>query len=477
MSGLNNPITGMDEEQQQQDGPARKRRAVEVDGEDVAPDDAAGEQNEGDRPLNVKAQWNTGKFVYKHHRILSTKGYQFVNITASSVDYSGAITSFLTTPLARVPCHGIPFYMSRSEFNELPPGSQIKRCFVEIQPLGYRIPFTTNSASISAVNAATIVLGASAHGLANKYGGNNYTYSSTADAPMIPTEVAFDDNEGCNETDYWGENITSTTGALDYTSIPGCFGREIPLRDYYTSDYLQITNTETPPTIMDGVTFFKMTPFNAESKTITWEYRPQVSVLKPVSTRQGRYAWLLDSTTGAYTSRTCAIMGWKNRAPYYTGFNQGKADGKAYYNPNNIVEVNHQEFPDSSSYDFYTNVIEHSGVTSRGYSEYGGGYLPPSLHIGCLPCNTYINTVDQSSVANIVCLWSCRTMVEVEYSTQYTSSFNQLQPWNAQVLSNWSQLRLGYGKLNVRGMRGLIYGSNLEKKGKDKAATTTTKKP
>lgn len=277
MSGANNPVPGL--EDGERDGSARKRRAVDMDqAVSESPEEGGeGEQNEADTPLNATAKWNTGKYTYSHHRILSTLGYQFVNIQASSLDFAGNITSFMTTPLARVPCHGIPFYMSRSEFNELPPGAQVKKCFVELQPLGYRIPFTTNSASISAVNAATVVLGASAHGLANKYGGNNYVYTSSTDAPMVPTQLQFDDIEGCNELDYWGPQISTASSVLPYTSIPGCFGREIPLRDYYTSDYLQTELGETPPTIMDGVKLFKMTPYNASSAKITWEYRPQVT--------------------------------------------------------------------------------------------------------------------------------------------------------------------------------------------------------
>lgn len=112
-----------------------------MDTEESPEDVGNGEANEGDTPLNVKAQWNTGKYTYTHHKILSTLGYQFVNIQASSLDISGSVTSFMTTPLTRVPCHGIPFYMSRSEFNELPPGSQVTKCFVEYSRLdtGYHL--------------------------------------------------------------------------------------------------------------------------------------------------------------------------------------------------------------------------------------------------------------------------------------------------------------------------------------------------
>nr|QTE03822.1 MAG: viral polypeptide VP4 [Motacilla cinerea parvoviridae sp.] len=450
MSGANNPVSGL--EDGERDESVRKRRAVEMDEEN--PENNEGEQQDGDTPLNTTAKWNTGTYTYSHHRILSTLGYQFVNIQASSLDISGSVTSFLTTPLARVPCHGIPFYMSRSEFNELPPGSQIKKCIVELQPLGYRIPFTTNSASISAVNAATVVLGASAHGLTNKYGGNNYVYTSTTDSPMVPTQVSLDALEGCNELDYWGPQVNATSTTLPYTSIPGCFGREIQLRDYYTSDYLQSDLGETPPTIMDGVKLFKMTPYNASASTISWEYRPQVCVLKPVATRQGRYIY---KTTANTTNATKSLIGWKNRAPYSVGFNYAKATNSTNWDPTTIAEMNHNEQPASTTYDFYTNIIEQSGITSRGYSEYGGSYLPPSLHIGCLPCNSFVTDVKDSQVANIVCLWSCRTRVEIEYSTQYTSAWNGIQPWNAQVLSNWHYLQLGYAQLNIRGMRGYVH--------------------
>lgn len=459
MSGASNPVLGLfnlepDDDPVDRSGEQsqpRKKRAV-MDESTPTSTEGGASAVMTDQPLNTTTEWNTGTYVFTHHRIFSSLGYQFSNLTASTIDVTGLTSSFYTTPLARIPCHGIPFYMTRSEFNTLPMGSQVTRCTVAIQPLGYRIPFTTNSASISAVNNATIVLGASAHGLMNKFGGNNYTYASTANDPMIPTSLTTAINEAVDTDTYWGPVTSATQGSLSYSKIPGCFGREMQLKDYYTFECMNIDGGEGIPNIMDEIKLFKMTPYTANSQPITWEYRPQVCVLKPVYTRLGRYQYKIDDSKKV-TQYTTMGVGWKLRAPYRIAYNPSSSK-HINFHYDDIKEFNHGERPSDSTFDHYNVVIEHSGITSRGYSEYGGSLFPPSLHVGCLPCNTFITTETEGAIANIVALWSVKSTIEVKYSTQFTDPNLGTMPWNAQTLSNWNNIQLGNLPINIRGMRG-----------------------
>lgn len=164
---------------------------------------------------------------------------------------------------------------------------------------------------------------------------------------------------------------------------------------------------------MDGVRLFKITPYNTSSEPITWEYRPQFCVLKPVHTRQGRYQCTADSS-GNVTKGTQIMVGWNNRAGYFIGYNYNnttRGNNKTTFDPTHITEFEHREIPENSTFDYYNNIMEQAGVISHGYGEYGGSYIPPLLHIGCLPCNTYVTSVSQQNIANIVCLWSCRITI------------------------------------------------------------------
>lgn len=117
----------------------------------------------------------------------------------------------------------------------------------------------------------------------------------------------------------------------------------------------------------------------------------------------------------------------------------------------------------------YLTQIEHAGMCSHGLQEYGGGFMPPTLHIGILPTNTFnVNGDDETKIASVVAMWSCRTVIDIEYSFQNLDTNLQLQPFNSQYLINKQLIKLGSNTWNFRGYTGFAHG--------EKDGTTTNAK-
>lgn len=163
------------------------------------------------------SNFKTGKIVISHSRFMFSYGYHYKCVEAPLKSESSGTQYLLCTPFARVPCHGLPFYMTKTEFSNLPIGSQGAIFTCQVQPLGFRTPFITNSAGINNVNSNLLVYGMHAHGLNNKYNGTNLEYTSTSSTPMIITEAKHRSDNGICITDYWSDiqKTGSTTVKFD----------------------------------------------------------------------------------------------------------------------------------------------------------------------------------------------------------------------------------------------------------------------
>lgn len=410
---------------------------------------------------SMKIDYKTGGYVYKHRRIMSSNAFNYSVITNTNVDVANKDTVFVTTPLARIPCHATPFYMSFAEFKLLPDGAKITKCIVNIKPLGYRLPFQTNSAAISTVNAAAMVLGAYAHGLQTKLGGNNYQYESAAANPMIPTSIVLHDKEGIDITMLWGSEV-SPTSKLTFDSLGASIGKEYPLQDYYTYDF--ITNHESVPEIIGELELFRMTPYSANTEVISWEYRPQVNCLRPPKTRLGRYQTI-------NKMKTRFIFGEKVQAPEAITFAPDQ-NGAVGLTPDKLAYLGTTDFATNDVDNlYYQTQIEHGGIGSHGYREYCGGYYLPSLHVGVLPCNTFTTTVGQSDVASVTALWLVDTECHVEWSVAPVDLYRLYQPFTSMYFNNWSDVTLGTVPLNIRGYRG-TFTASTETSATETPATT-----
>lgn len=228
------------------------------------------------RPIS---NFKTEKIVISHSRFMFSYGYQYKCLEATLKCESSGGQYLLCTPFARVPCHGLPFYMTKTEFTNLPIGSQGAIFTCQVQPLVFRTPFITNSAAINSVNSNLLVHGIHAHGLNIKYNGTNLEYSSTLSAPMIITEAKHRDDNSICVAEYWGDiqKVGSTT--VNFSEIPACFGNNKPLRTYYAQNIDKGEGLPTVPDLMTDLHVYNMVNGDG-NPPINWEYRPQVCVLK-----------------------------------------------------------------------------------------------------------------------------------------------------------------------------------------------------
>lgn len=454
MSGANTDPLFSSAETSSGRGNSRKRRAVQMDPEDELMEEhepEKGDSNAEGDILQASTKYTNGTFVFTHHRILTTLGYNY-KILKESAGYDCPNTTLFryVTPYARVPCHGLPFYMTKAEYGILPVNTSIKKCNVQIKCLGYRLPFQTNSSMATTANSASLVLGVYGLGLQNKYGGQSLEITSTSAKPMIPNTVQWNTEEGIDTAKMWGKQFI-VTDTPTFEDVPSVFGAEYPLQEYYVQEYENFDNClETWPPIIEDLNIFKMTPYNTDSPVINWEYRPQIAVIKPSKTPQCKYV------TGEINKnkyRTYFRYGYKSRAPISMRYHSNAAQNFTQLVTSDITEEYRGE-TDTSLYKCY---IEHAGSASHGYQEYAGGFMPPSLHIGTLPTYTSTTSPKEDDVAAVTTLWSCRSTIELTYSIQNIDTINTLQPFGSAYLVDIDNILLGSNLMNVRGYKGNIY--------------------
>lgn len=123
--------------------------------------------------------------TFSKSRVFYTYGYAF-----KRVDITGyAAHSGIATPLCNLWVDFLPSYMSNSEWHQLPRGSIAKEVRVQVKVLGSRTSFETGAALSGIANSQHVPIGIVATNLNNKTYGNNVTYTSNADKPMIPTAI------------------------------------------------------------------------------------------------------------------------------------------------------------------------------------------------------------------------------------------------------------------------------------------------
>lgn len=349
-----------------------------------------------------------GTLVFTHTRLMTTCGYTYKGFESTRKLDGEKKQCLVSTPYAYVPCSTVPWYLTRTEFDNLPTTSSVKKAITTCTPLGYRTPFVTNSAGVNYVNSEFLIMGMSAFGLCNKYNGINCSLTSDSSCPMVPTGVA--EADGMAPDHWYGPPAESKAIADEY--IPCAFGMEQPLLAYYTQSYdmddAGSRKYPTLPEIMNDLTLFPLVN-NGVSDSIVWEYRPQICVLKP-----GK----------------CYVPYRDKKGKFIVHFGQ-KPLYKYGLKPE-ITPLGKTMGLSSSSVDTgtgtytvpYESYIEHVGGVSHGLCEYGGGLMPPSLHIGVLPVHSWLSTPVNDNVQPIVAIWKFSTQLEIEYSFDYTYPYD-----------------------------------------------------
>lgn len=462
-------------------GRGKRSAPVETDTNNEE-DKPTGSKNDGtvEEP-QLKKIYNVSKFVFKHRRIMSTFGYQYTSVSAPHfADDFGSKAFFITTPYARVPCHGIPFYLTQAEFMNLPRGSEVKLCKVKCKPIGFRTPFLTNSAAVSQVNSSMMIHGMYAFGLNNKYGGGDFMYTSDINSPCIPTDCDMNLKEDCDPDKFWGKRYSSSSSAPSFSDIGTNFGKELPLSTYYTKLHSQ-TNTldEWLDNSMDDINIFTMTALNMNGPEVNWEYRPQICIIKPTNTLRGwqrneKDKWESKVLYGTKVPNMNKVFPWRKRTNFFDNI---QIDTNSFQQITRGATSN-DTLLESGFMQFYTSYIEHSGSQTHGLSEYGGGVQPPSLHIGMLPINTWYSKPDVKAIMPATTQWMIESEIHIEASNAFIDPWMCAEHPNTVSMCSISDLQIGFWPLTQFGYKSgwhsLTSTSGRNSMAKDAPADPTT---
>lgn len=361
-------------------------------------------------------EYKKGKIIFKHSRIMSSYGLDFAVIKGDYTTPGGKTQLLTITPFARVPVEILPWYMTSSEFYQLPYGSEVKICRTVITPLGFRTPFPTNTSGITYTNSDLMVMGMFAHGLNNKFYGINGIPVLDTTNPMKATSVK--EMFPAYRELLWGDVFPDEADTTSITKIPACFGQIVHLPQYYCQNTDKVTNGPKLPLLTDHINMFMFDQMRGNP--IVWEYRPQVCILSAgrpyVPYRNGKTADLM----------------YGNKLFASTTLHLDKSDLSDNYSFC-IEEINKQLFLGRPPYDSY---IEHSGSTSHGINEFGGGLMPPSMHVGCIPIRTTDGSAPEDIAQPLVLNWKFDTYIEIEYGWDFNYPYGDIIPHEMMTYTN-----------------------------------------
>lgn len=416
--------------------------------------------------MTQRPEFHKGKLVFNHQRMMFSYGYQFKSFKTQCATSDQMAESLTLTPYANVPVDCVPWYLTPSEFDNLPVTSGIKRCVTVVTPMGYRTPFITNSSGINSVNSNLLVFGMCAHGLNNRYNGDNVLIKSDASNPMYPTGYDWHSKEGCDHELWWGKKVGDETD-VGFANIHAGFGNMQKFSTYYAQNLDHKNGAPSLPELNQSINYFPM--INGVGNTpIIWEYRPQVNVLKPAYP----YAPLRDNANGKVTRFN---FGQKITGQTLWDINLSGHGQSGHISQKKEAMCGIATVP-------YESYVEQCGSLSHGFVEYAGGVKPPSLHIGVLPVHAYSTNISDSTVQEIVAIYKVETEIEIEYSFNFTHTYESFVPPNLATWADNNLLKLGSYPHWFNGYRSFV-GNNPDmlrssySASSSSTTTTTTAKP
>nr|QRQ90276.1 MAG: hypothetical protein 3 [Parvoviridae sp.] len=147
--------------------------------------------------------------------------------TTIASDYNGG--SMLTvTPLAKIPWEYPYFYLSKEDYEKIPPGSYFNSCSVDIMGITYPTGYPTGgtTASVSSTNHAKILM--AALDLEKKNRGGLDVEVKTISAEMVPNSIDVDTT--ASTEDFIEKQYGTDQTALDADYVTAGVATDIPYR-------------------------------------------------------------------------------------------------------------------------------------------------------------------------------------------------------------------------------------------------------
>lgn len=331
----------------------------------------------------------------------------------------------LSTPLCTIDPNQLMWFLSEQEYKNLPLYSFAKSCKIRITPLGYRLPFETNSSSAGFANSQVIVQCCKAIGLNHKFEGYTSGYSSDATDPTKPTgnlntlslrgtlygQSSVITNIGCNvgipRHINWYYNIWNL-GRIYDDSTTGTYGGTPNLLK--AMEIMNVNDVRGQP-IIDFTYKYKCAPLRMGISSTTETYMYQ-----------------------AGGSRRTTFKAWK---PHQTISNEKDVS--------NVV-IDGQPIEGGSEAVWqpeYTTIVEKAAflVVDPTHGRQSD-VTPPLVHFGCMPIQSNPPLISPATFASGAIQWEVHTEMDIEFLTD--SPYPHLMgPWQIQ-----------YDPVTMRGLRG-----------------------
>jgi hypothetical protein len=346
-----------------------------------------------ERPISIFGKKTS---IYKKSHKFMTFGF-----AQSGVQFgvTGQENIGLTSYLAEVPWHIPAFYLNKSEYDLLPPGSKVKSIHVDVVYRGSTIQFTTNTSTSNLATLNQINDIAVAHGLNRTGWGQNVKYTGfNTTQPMIPTSVAKPQYDAVTGEyrgmlrDYYGSDN-------DAPSLR--FGDDIPKHQVGRQTFLYNYWLTTARFGNQNVGFERWRQFGGwpclaekieqmDGKTVVNQvvasssYEPKMGQLTPALKMQAHGLPWPDGNGGDLTVNGLGTMVTPRSATVTmgTGLNPGASDPITTSTTESTSNLNN--FNESNNFNLFTP-IEKSQYSQSGFWGLGDAHIQPSLHIGVQP--------------------------------------------------------------------------------------------
>ncbi|KAK9512327.1 hypothetical protein O3M35_000775 [Rhynocoris fuscipes] len=226
---------------------------------------------------------NSNKIIIKHSHLFQTWGYKY-DLYKDTTD-AQLQSHLLHMPLACVPVDYLPFYLSPSEFNNLPTGSYIEEVFVKCTPIGERISFDTGTTLTGSANNQQILLGITGIGLNHKFLIRHRKIKANTQKPMDPHYESLSESDIHAIADrLWGHSSAKGAFLTDYPTSLWTI-RSLP---FYAGFFIPAPSTTQNKEFNMDTGYFDITAhtnvFNFSDHKglpcINYRYRPKYSPVK-----------------------------------------------------------------------------------------------------------------------------------------------------------------------------------------------------
>lgn len=219
--------------------------------------------------------------VFEHTHLMNTWGNAY---KIFSYDGQGVTSKVLITSLGCLPVHMLSFWMTYSEYLNLPTGSRVEAVECVITPKGFKTSFDTGVSITSSANNTQGVFGQVAVGLNRCIDSRHYLLERDATQPMKATSLTYAETHDTPER-LWGHHLYDDK--FD-NSIPTILGiaRTIPVYMGVVLAYKASDNgklTQGWPELMKYTKTFNLLD-HMETPCVHYRYKVKTNVIKPKET-------------------------------------------------------------------------------------------------------------------------------------------------------------------------------------------------